>query len=110
MVGGGEGVSGSVAPGVTGVSLRFYAYEGRESGHRGSGDPYLAARASAKPAKVLTFDACSPSFNVVFMDPTICNRNGGMPVDVFLQQLEQNRFAGAWHFSPPHVRSMRAIR
>ena len=60
--------------------------------------------AAAKPAKVLASDACSPSFNVLFMDPTICNRNGGMPVTVFLQQLEQNGFAGAWHFSPPHVR------
>ena len=33
------------------------------------------------------------------MDPTICTRNGGTPVEVFLQQLQQNKFAGAWHFS-----------
>jgi plastocyanin len=59
--------------------------------------------ASANPSKVLASDACSPSFNVLFMDPTICNRNGGTPVEVFLQQLGQNKFAGAWHFSPPQV-------
>jgi plastocyanin len=59
--------------------------------------------ASANPSKLLASDACSPSFNVLFDDPTICNRNGGTPVDVFLQQLGQNKFAGAWHFSPNHV-------
>jgi plastocyanin len=60
--------------------------------------------AAANPSKVLASDACSPSFNVLFNDPTICNRNGGTPVDVFLQQLEQNKFAGAWHFSPNQVK------
>ena len=60
--------------------------------------------AAANPSTVLASDACSPSFNVVFNDPTICNRNGGTPAEVFLQQLEQNKFAGAWHFSPPHVK------
>jgi plastocyanin len=64
----------------------------------------LAPVAAAKPAKVLASDACSPSFNVFFNDPTICNRNGGTPVEVFLQQLERNKFAGAWHFSPPHLK------
>ena len=63
----------------------------------------LVPVASANPSRVLASDACSPSFNVLFNDPTICNRNGGTPVDVFLQQLEQNKFAGAWHFSPPHL-------
>jgi plastocyanin len=62
----------------------------------------LAPVAAATPSKVLASDACSPSFNVLFMDPTICNRKGGMPVGVFLQQLERNKTAGAWHFSPPH--------
>ena len=37
------------------------------------------------------------------MDPTVCNRNGGTPFDVFIQQLQQNKFAGAWHFSAPQV-------
>jgi plastocyanin len=60
--------------------------------------------AAANPSTVLARDACSPSFNVLFDDPTICNRNGGTPVEVFLQQLEQNKFAGAWHFSPNHVK------
>ena len=64
----------------------------------------LAPVAAAKPARVLASDSCSPSFNVLFMDPTICNRNGGTPVEVFLQQLERNKFAGAWHFSPSQVR------
>ena len=63
----------------------------------------LVPVASANPSRVLASDACSPSFNVLFNDPTICNRNGGTPVDVFLQQLGQNKFAGAWHFSPPHL-------
>jgi hypothetical protein len=31
----------------------------------------LVPVAAAKPSKVLASDACSPSFNVVFMDPTI---------------------------------------
>jgi plastocyanin len=64
----------------------------------------LVPVAAAKPSKVLASDACSPSFNVVFGDPNICNRNGGMPAEVFLQQLGQNKFVGAWHFSPPRVR------
>ena len=59
--------------------------------------------AAANPSKVLASDACSPSFNELFMDPTICTRNGGTPVEVFLQQLQQNKFAGAWHFSPKRV-------
>lgn len=63
----------------------------------------LVPVAAAKPPRVLASDACSPSFNVLFMDPTICNRTGGTPAEVFLQQLEQNKFAGAWHFSPSHV-------
>ena len=63
----------------------------------------LVPVAAANPSRVLASDACSPSFNVLFNDPTICNRDGGTPVDVFLQQLGQNKFAGAWHFSPPHL-------
>jgi len=63
----------------------------------------LVPVAAANPSRILASDACSPSFNVLFNDPTICNRNGGTPVDVFLQQLGQNKFAGAWHFSPPHL-------
>lgn len=59
--------------------------------------------AGANPSKVLASDACSPSFNVVFDDPTICNRTGGTPAEVFLQQLGQNKSAGAWHFSPNRV-------
>ena len=64
----------------------------------------LAPVAAAKPSKVLASDACSPSFNVFFDDPTICNRKGGMPVEVFLQQLGRHQSAGAWHFSPPHAK------
>ena len=48
-------------------------------------------------------DACSPSFNVALNDPTICDRRGGTPFDVFIQQLMQNKFAGAWRFSAPQV-------
>jgi plastocyanin len=59
--------------------------------------------AAANPSKISASDACSPSFNVALMDPNTCTRPGGMPFDVFIQQLQRNKFAGAWHFSPPHV-------
>jgi plastocyanin len=59
--------------------------------------------AAANPSKISASDACSPSFNVALMDPNACTRPGGMPFDVFIQQLQRNKFAGAWHFSPPHV-------
>lgn len=59
--------------------------------------------ASANPSEIYASDACSPSFNVALNDPTICTRNGGMPFDVFIQQLTQNKSAGAWHFSAPRV-------
>src|SRR5262245_52167964 len=64
----------------------------------------LAPVASANPAMIQGSDACSPSFNVLFNDPTICNRNGGMPVGVFLQQLQDRKVAGPWRFSPGTVR------
>ena len=63
----------------------------------------LPLAASAEPSKVLMFDACSPSFNEAIGDPNICNRQGGTPFGVFIQQLEQNGFAGAWRFSAPHL-------
>jgi hypothetical protein len=59
--------------------------------------------ASANRSEIYASDACSPSFNVALNDPTICTRNGGTPFDVFIQQLMQNKFAGAWHFSAPRV-------
>ena len=63
----------------------------------------LPFSASATRSEVYASDACSPSFNVALGDPTICNRTGGTPFDVFIQQLVQNKAAGAWHFSAPHV-------
>jgi plastocyanin len=59
--------------------------------------------ASANPSEIYMSDDCSPSFNVALNDPTICNRQGGTPFGVFIQQLVQNKFAGAWHFSAPQV-------
>jgi plastocyanin len=59
--------------------------------------------ASANPSEIYMSDACSLSFNVALNDPTVCNRNGGTPFDVFIQQLTQNKKAGAWHFSAPRV-------
>jgi len=59
--------------------------------------------ASANRSEIYASDACSPSFNVALNDPTICNRQGGTPFDVFIQQLTQNKSAGAWHFSAPRV-------
>ena len=64
----------------------------------------LPTAASADPSEIYMSDACSPSFNVALNDPTICNRPGGTPFDVFIQQLTQNKFAGAWRFSAPQVR------
>jgi plastocyanin len=63
----------------------------------------LPLAASANPSEIYMSDACSPSFNVALGDPTACTRNGGTPFDVFIQQLVQNKFAGAWHFSAPQV-------
>lgn len=63
----------------------------------------IAPVASANPSEIYASDACSPSFNVALNDPTICNRQGGTPFDIFIQQLQQNKFAGAWHFSAPTV-------
>jgi plastocyanin len=63
----------------------------------------LPLGASANPSVIYMTDACSPSFNVALNDPTICNRQGGTPFDVFIQQLMQNGSAGAWRFSAPHV-------
>lgn len=59
--------------------------------------------ASANRSEIYASDACSPSFNVALNDPTICNRQGGTPFGVFIQQLTQNKSAGAWHFSAPRV-------
>lgn len=59
--------------------------------------------ASANPSEIYANDACSPSFNVALGDPTICASTGGTPFDVFIQQLQQNKFAGAWRFSAPRV-------
>lgn len=63
----------------------------------------LPLAASADPSEIYMSDDCSPSFNVALNDPTICNRQGGTPFGVFIQQLTQNKFAGAWHFSAPQV-------
>jgi hypothetical protein len=63
----------------------------------------LPPGASANPSEIYANDACSPSFNEALQDPTICNRQGGMPFGVFIKQLEQNKRAGAWRFSAPHV-------
>ncbi len=63
----------------------------------------VAPAASANRFEIYASDACSPSFNVALMDPTACTRKGGTPFDVFIQQLQQNGFAGAWHFSAPRV-------
>jgi len=63
----------------------------------------VAPGASANPSEIYASDACSPSFNVALMDPTVCTRNGGTPFDVFIRELQRNKFAGAWRFSAPHV-------
>ena len=58
--------------------------------------------AAANPSRVLMSDACSPSFNDA-IGPGTCTRPGGTPFDVFIAQLERNKFAGAWHNSPKQV-------
>jgi hypothetical protein len=62
----------------------------------------LPLTASANPSEVYANDACGPSFNVV-IGPGTCLSPGGTPFGVFAQQLVQNGFAGAWHFSAPQV-------
>ncbi len=47
----------------------------------------LPCVASANPSEIYMSDACSPSFNVALNDPTLCNRDGGTPFDVFIQEL-----------------------
>jgi plastocyanin len=63
----------------------------------------VPALASATPAEIYADDACGPSFNAV-IGPGTCVTPGGTPFGVFAQQLSQNGFAGAWHFSAPQVR------
>ena len=63
----------------------------------------LPTGASATRSEIYMSDACSPSFNVALDNPTICNRQGGTPFAVFIQELTQNKSAGAWHFSAPQV-------
>ena len=62
----------------------------------------LPLGASANPAEIYASDACSPSFNEA-TGMNLCNRQGGTPFDVFIQQVTQNKRAGAWHFSAPQV-------
>src|SRR6476619_2723253 len=63
----------------------------------------LPMAAAANPSEIYMNDACSPSFNVALNDPTICTRPGGMPFDVFINQLVEHGSAGPWHFSAPQV-------
>ena len=58
--------------------------------------------AAAKPSKVLASDACSPSFNDAFDGPDLHPARWNA-VRRLHPQLQRNKFAGAWHFSPPHV-------
>jgi len=64
----------------------------------------VASAAAAKPSEIYANDACSPSFNVALMDPTVCARNGGMPFNVFVDHVQRLKFVGPWHFSPPRVK------
>ncbi len=59
--------------------------------------------ASAVPSEIYMNDACSPSFNDIGAG-RLCERSGGTPFDVFVQQLTLNKFAGAWNFSAPQVK------
>jgi plastocyanin len=62
----------------------------------------LPLAASANRSEIYASDACSPSFNEA-TGMNLCNRQGGTPFDVFIQQVTQNKRAGAWHFSAPQV-------
>jgi plastocyanin len=49
-------------------------------------------------------DACDPqTFNAAFGEGT-CVRNGGVNLDVFINQLIKHGSVGAWHFAPDPVR------
>ncbi len=86
-----------------GVHLRFLLRKGGLAAVVAGVILTLPLAAAATPAEIYASDACSTSFNVALNDPTICNRQGGTPFGVFIQQLTQNKSAGAWHFSAPHV-------
>jgi plastocyanin len=49
------------------------------------------------------FDACDPdTFNAAFGAGT-CVRNGGLPLNSFIEVLRSHHSAGAWHFTPPQA-------
>jgi hypothetical protein len=58
--------------------------------------------ASANPSELYANDGCSPSFNVA-IGPGTCASPGGTPFNIFIQELTQNGFDGAWHFSANQV-------
>jgi plastocyanin len=66
----------------------------------------LPVTALADPATIKMKDDCEPvSFNLaVPADPPTCVGNGGTTFGDFIGQLADHGFAGAWRFSPGHVK------
>ena len=62
--------------------------------------------ALADPGTIRMKDDCDPvTFNIAVPDdPPTCVGNGGTTFDDFIGQLVNHGFAGAWHFSPNHVK------
>jgi plastocyanin len=75
---------------------------------------FLPVSAWADPSTVKMKDDCEPvSFNLAVPDdPPTCVGNGGTTFDSFIGQLVDHKFAGAWRFSPNHVKidAGRALR
>ena len=61
----------------------------------------VASAAGGHNQRTITMlDACDPeSFNARFGAGT-CVRNGGVRLDIFLDQLARHHSVGAWHFTP----------
>jgi plastocyanin len=64
----------------------------------------LPVSAWADPATIRMKDDCEPvSFNLV-IGPGTCVGDGGTTFGDFIGQLVDHKFAGAWRFSPGHVK------
>jgi plastocyanin len=66
----------------------------------------LPVSAWGDPATIRMKDDCEPvSFNLaVPADPPTCVGDGGTTFGDFIGQLVDHKFAGAWRFSPDHVK------
>jgi plastocyanin len=70
---------------------------------------FVVASAAAKKGgggvrHVQALDACDPTTFNAAVGPGTCTRNGGLPFDLFIGQLQKHGRAGAWRFSPGQLK------